>query len=290
MYGKDDSMSESYKIFSLDEVANNDTAMIADENVTVLEESVQSGDLCLCAGNEPISVDVTGEVESEEVPMIPVNGVVMNLTEEMSLDDVESIEEIADDTFGTFADETVGSTDISDTVEEIDGVFSISMSGKSEVDGEVEDVDVDGEFETEQSEDIIGLDFAISDTIEDAGSDEDYETTVSDSTTVLCETGIDAMVEDVDAEDSLSDELVGSAVEDDTYETNATDVEDMEDKQTEQQIGDIKYTNGMTLLEFLRANPAVRDRDTLEKYFSAESVTRALRSGMIVCMHGKISL
>lgn len=61
-----------------------------------------------------------------------------------------------------------------------------------------------------------------------------------------------------------------------------------ETKDTES--GNVVYEKGMSVTDFLRKNPEIRDKEGLLEYFSEDTILKAIRVGAIMYMHGKIIL
>lgn len=55
-------------------------------------------------------------------------------------------------------------------------------------------------------------------------------------------------------------------------------------------ITSVKYYSGMSVLDFLKVNKAVRDISILKSYFSSKDIDRARKDGIIFIKHGKVSI
>lgn len=53
---------------------------------------------------------------------------------------------------------------------------------------------------------------------------------------------------------------------------------------------DVRFNKGMTLVEFLRGNPKIRQESEVLEYFSKEEIKKAIKQGKIMCKKGRIIL
>lgn len=64
----------------------------------------------------------------------------------------------------------------------------------------------------------------------------------------------------------------------------------VEDKEPVPQEAGVVFETGMKLTEFLRANPTIRNKEDVLKYFSEDVIQRAVRIGAVAYMHGRLVL
>lgn len=231
-------------------------------------------------GDEP---SVSGDTSNEEDGF-----------EDMETDfDLE--DELGDDVGDESFEDVVPRTVVSETPEdEMDVEVSHSVKSKPTPVYKSFDDDDDDEFTRRALERAMGSrvqakinvneskkeDVVISDSFEEVVSDETADSVVS-----VAEEQVEQSVKEKPSVSPKLDSSVDSAVESPSKSLGIRDVSEPEKEEPA-----VKFVKGMSLKDFLRENPKIRDEQEVLKFFSKADIVQAERRSQIMIRRGKIIL